>query len=137
MQRSGDWRFASRQRFVFFTHRRRRCISIYKSYITERRQVATGRSGVGVEFTTRDRRFASHQRFVFFTHRRRRRVSIYKSYVAERRQVTTGRSGVVVRQLNSKPESGGSPPASALPFSHIDVGVSIHKSYIAEKNQQV
>ena len=66
-----------------------------------RREGPTGRSGVGVRalaFKTIGHGFAPRQRFVFFTRRRRRRVSIYKSYI------------------------GGLPPASALSFSHVDVG---------------
>ena len=55
-------------------------------------------SGRALAFKTIGRGFAPRQRFVFFTRRRRRRVSIFQSDI------------------------GGLPPASALSFSHVNVG---------------
>ena len=59
-------------RVVFFMHRRRRRLSIYKSYIAEKRDETTGMSGVGVTlaFKCRDRRVDSRQCFFFFRQRR-------------------------------------------------------------------
>ena len=60
--------FAPRQRFVFFTRRRWRRVSIYQSYYG--REGPTGRSGVGdkaLAFKTIGRGFAPRQPFLFFT----------------------------------------------------------------------
>ena len=54
-----------------------------KSYVAEREQETTGRSGVGdkaLAFKPIGRGFAPRQPFLFFTHPRRRRVLIYQSY---------------------------------------------------------
>ena len=95
-----DRRFASRQPFVFFTHRCKQGVSIYESF-----------SGVGVRHLNLKPEIGGSPLASA--------LSIDKSYVAEKRQVTTGRSGVGVRRLNLKPESRGSPPTRALSFADL------------------
>ena len=70
-------RFASCQRFVFFTRRRRGRVSIYQSYY-RREETKYNRSewcgGRALAFKSIGRVFAPRTRFVFF--RRRRRVRL-------------------------------------------------------------
>ena len=75
----------------------------HKSYVAEREQETTGRSGVGdkaLAFKPIGRGFAPRQPFLFFTRPRRRRVLIYQSYYRREEKNTRGRSGVGVRCLN-------------------------------------
>ena len=74
--------FASRQRIVFFTRRRRRRLSIYQSYYG-REETKYNRSewcsGRALAFKATGRGFAPRNCFVFFARRRRRRVSMRTS----------------------------------------------------------
>ena len=68
-------------------------------------------------------------------------VQFIHNIIAERRLKTTGRGGVLVRCWRSNPYVVGSRLASALSFSHVDVGDACqfinHISHRGDKKLQV
>ena len=121
--------FAPRQRFVFFTRRRRRRLSIYQSYYG-REEINNNMSewcrGKAPAFKTIGRGFAPRQSLSFSHVDVGDAFQFINHIMAERRRDTAGRSGVGVRRWRSKPQVVGSRPVSALSFSHVDVGDAFH-----------